>query len=96
MEESQNILNSINIKLKPIHKIMKRARRNKTVAQQCKYYEVENIYEYMVSVYIHDNIELFKILYKELCKDARKEFITYLFDEVIPAWRVEIIQATIY
>ena len=96
MEVSHKFLKSINIQLKAIPKIMKRARRNKTVAQQCKYYEVENIYEYMVSVYIHDNIELFKILHKELCKDARKEFITYLFDEVIPAWRVEIIQATIY
>lgn len=72
-----------------------RARRNKTAAQQCRYYEVENIYEYMVSVYINGNIEPFKKLYKELCTDARKEFITYLFDEVIPAWRLEIIQATI-
>jgi hypothetical protein len=25
-----------------------RARRNKTAAQQCRYYEVENIHEYMV------------------------------------------------
>ena len=63
-----------------------RARRNKTVAQQCRYYEVENI---------NGNIAPFKGLYKELCTDARKEFISYLFDEVIPAWRVEIIQATI-
>lgn len=36
-----------------------------------------------------------KKLYKELCTEARKEFISYLFDEVIPAWRLEIIQATI-
>lgn len=74
---------------------MMRARRNKTVAQQCKYYEVENIYEYMVSVYTNGNIAPFKELYKELCTDARKEFISYLFDEVISAWRLEIIQATI-
>lgn len=72
-----------------------RTRRNKTAAQQCRYYEVENIYEYMVSVYINGNIEPFKELYKELCTDARKEFISYLFDEVIPAWRLEIIHATI-
>lgn len=72
-----------------------RARRNKTVAQQCRYYEVENIYESMVSVYINGNIASFKELYKELCTDARKEFIAYLFDGVIPAWRLEIIQATI-
>ncbi len=62
-----------------------RARRNKTAAQQCRYYEVENIYEYMVNVYINGNFEPFKELYKELCTDTRKEFISYLFDEVIPA-----------
>ena len=70
-------------------------RYSKTVAQQCRYYEVENIYEYMVSVYINGNIEPFKKLYKELCTEARKEFISYLFDEVIPAWRLEMIQETI-
>ena len=32
-----------------------RVRQNKTVAQQCRYYEVENIYEYMVNVYINGN-----------------------------------------
>ena len=72
-----------------------RVRQNKTVAQQCRYYEVENIYEYMVNVYINGNFEPFKELYKELCTEARKEFISYLFDEVIPAWRLEIIQETI-
>ncbi len=72
-----------------------RARRGKTVAQQCRYYEVENIYEYMVTTYINGNISQFRELYKELCTEARKEFISYLFDEVIPAWRLEIIQATI-
>lgn len=72
-----------------------RTRRGKTAAQQCRYYEVDNIYEYMVSTYINGNISQFRELYKELCTDARKEFITYLFDEVIPAWRIEIIQATI-
>lgn len=61
-----------------------RARRSKAAAQQCRYYEVENIYEYMVSVYINGNFEPFRELYKELCTE-RKEFIAYLFDEVIPA-----------
>ncbi|ADV43773.1 hypothetical protein [Bacteroides helcogenes] len=70
-------------------------RYSKSAAQQCRYYEVDNIYEYMVSTYINGNISQFRELYKELCTDARKEFITYLFDEVIPAWRIEIIQATI-
>lgn len=44
-------------------------RYSKTVTQQCRYYEVENIYEYMVSVYINGNIEPFKELYKELCTE---------------------------
>ena len=70
-------------------------RYSKTATQQCRCYEVENIYEYMVSTYINGNISQFRELYKELCTDARKEFIEYLFDEVIPVWRIDIIQATI-
>lgn len=70
-------------------------RRGKTAAQQCRYYEVENIFEYMVSVYQNGNITSFQLLHKELNREAKKDFIDYLFNEVIPAWRVEIIQATI-
>lgn len=72
-----------------------KARRGKTAAQQCRYYEVENIYEYMVSTYINGNITSFKELHKKLNCEAKKDFIDHLFNEVIPAWRVEIIQATI-
>lgn len=72
-----------------------RARRNKTVAQQCRHYEVDNIYEYIVSVYINGNFEQFKELYKELCSDARKQFIEYVFEQVNPEYRLEIIRATI-
>lgn len=72
-----------------------RARRNKTVAQQCRHYEVENIYDYMISVYVNDNCTQFKELYKELCPDARKQFIEYVFEEVSPEYRLEIIRATI-
>lgn len=72
-----------------------RARRNKTVAQQCKFYEVENIYEYMVSVYINGNFEAFKELYRELCKDAKRQFVEYIFDEVPRVYHQEIIIATI-
>lgn len=75
---------------------MKRTRRNKTVAQQCKFYEVENIYEYMVNVYINGNFESFKELYRELCKDAKRLFIEYIFDEVPRVYHQEIIIATIY
>lgn len=72
-----------------------RVRRGKTVAQQCRYYEVDNIYEYMVSVYINGNFTPFRELYKELCLDARKEFISYCFSEVSPKYTEEIILATI-
>ena len=36
------------------------AKRNcKTVAQQCRYYEVDNIFVYMVETYINGNFEHF-------------------------------------
>ena len=59
-------------------------RRSKTIAQQCRYYEVDNIFEYMVSVYLNGNISTFGELYKELYRKDRKEFILYLFSEVEP------------
>ncbi len=70
-------------------------RRGKTVAQQCRHYEVENIYEYIVSVYINGNFAQFKELYKELCTDAQKQFIEYVFEQVNPEYRLKIIRATI-
>ncbi|MGR4859430.1 hypothetical protein ABLT32_10330 [Bacteroides pyogenes] len=69
-------------------------RRSKTIAQQCRYYEVDNIFEYMVSVYLND-ISAFGELYKELNRQDRKEFIIYLFSEVDPIHIQEIILATI-
>lgn len=72
-----------------------RTRRNRSVAQQCRYYEVENIFEYMVSVYINGNITPFRELYKELCTDAKKQFIEYVFEEVNPTYKLEIIRTTI-
>ncbi|MGL5914586.1 MAG: hypothetical protein ACRCZB_10505 [Bacteroidales bacterium] len=74
---------------------MKRKRYSKTVAQQCKFYEVENIFEYMVSVYVNGNISPFKEMFRELCTDARKEFVEYLFSEVSPEYWEEIIISTI-
>lgn len=70
-------------------------RRSKTIAQQCRYYEVDNIFEYMVSVFQYGNISAFGELYKELNRQDRKEFITYLFSEVAPTHIQEIILATI-
>lgn len=70
-------------------------RRNKTVSQQCKYYEVDNIFEYMAEAYINGNISSFKELYQELNKDARKDFTDFLLNEVEPIYWREILKATI-
>lgn len=70
-------------------------RYNKTVSQQCRYYEVENIFEYMASVCLNGNISTFTALFKELEKEARKDFIDYLFNEVNPQYQIEILKATI-
>ena len=70
-------------------------RRSRTIAQQCRYYEVDNIFEYMVSVYLNGNISTFGELYKELNRKDKKEFILYLFSEVEPIHIQEIILTTI-
>lgn len=70
-------------------------RYSKTVAQQCRYYEVENIFEYMVGTYINGNFASFKELYHELNKEARKDFIDYLLSEVEPIYWKEILKMTV-
>ncbi len=35
-------------------------RHSKTAAQQCRYYEVDNIFEYMVETYINGNFSTFR------------------------------------
>ena len=70
-------------------------RRNKTVSQQCKYYEVDNIFVYMVETYINGNFSSFKELYQELNKDARKDFTDFLLSEVEPIYWREILRMTI-
>ena len=70
-------------------------RRNKTASQQCKYYEVDNIFEYMVETYINGNFSSFKELYQELNKDARKDFTDFLLSEVEPIYWREILKMTI-
>ena len=67
-------------------------RNSKTAAQQCRYYEVDNIFEYMVETYINGNISVFRELYHELNKDARKDFVEFLFNEVNPQYHREIIK----
>lgn len=70
-------------------------RHSKTVEQQCKCYEVDNIFEYMVETYINGNFSTFRELYKELRKDARKDFIDFLLSEVEPIYWREILKETI-
>lgn len=70
-------------------------RHSKTVAQQCRYYEVDNIFEYMVETYINGNFSSFKELYHELNKDARKDFTDFLLSEVEPIYWREILKMTI-
>lgn len=70
-------------------------RRNKSVSQQCKFYEVDNIFEYMVETYINGNFSSFKELYHELNKDARKDFTDFLLSEVEPIYWREILEMTI-
>lgn len=70
-------------------------RRNKTASQQCRYYEVDNIFEYMVETYINGNFSSFKELYQELNKDVRKDFTDFLLSEVEPIYWREILKMTI-
>ena len=55
-------------------------RSSKTAAQQCRYYEVDNIFVYMVETYN---------------KDARRDFTDFLLSEVQPTYWREILKQTI-
>jgi len=70
-------------------------RHSKTASQQCKYYEVDNIFEYMVDMCINGNITSFKDIYRELNKDARRDFVAFIFNEVNPKYMIELIKLTI-
>ena len=61
---------------------MKRKRHSKSAFQQCRYYEVDNIFEYMVETYINGNFSTFRELYGEL-------------SEVEPIYWREILKQTI-
>lgn len=74
---------------------MKRKRHSKSAFQQCRYYEVDNIFEYMVETYINGNISVFRKLYHELNKDTRKDFTDFLLSEVEPTYWREILKETI-
>ena len=77
-----------------IHKDMAK-RNSKTAAQQCRFYEVNNIFEYMVETYINGNFETFRRLYHELNKDTRRDFMDFLLSEVEPTYWRERLKQTI-
>lgn len=70
-------------------------RNSKSVEQQCRYYEVDNIFEYMVETYINGNHTAFRNLYHELKKDTRKDFVDFLLNETDPVYWREILKAII-
>ena len=70
-------------------------RHSKTALQQCRYYEVDNIFEYMVENYINGNITSFKEIYRELNKGARRDFVDFIFNEVNPKYTTELIKLTV-
>ena len=70
-------------------------RHSKTASQQRRYYEVDNILEYMVDPYINGNIPSFKDSYRELTKGARRDFVDFIFNEVNPKYTIELIKQTI-
>lgn len=74
---------------------MKRKRHSKSAFQQCRYYEVDNIFEYMVETYINGNFTSFRRLYHELDKETRKDFIYFLIVECPPRYHIEILQQTV-
>ena len=72
-----------------------KTRHSKTSDQQCRYYEVDDIFEYMYETYINGNPSQLKALYKELRRETRKAFIAFCFEMVSPQHRMEIIQTIV-
>ena len=48
-----------------------------------------------MEVYLNGNFDSFRRLYHELNKNARKDFIDFIFYEVNPQYLIEIIKHTI-
>lgn len=60
-------------------------RRNKTLEQQAKYYEVSDIFamcDVMIESWINGSFQVFKSYYLELKKTDRKLFINYAWNNV--------------
>ena len=64
-------------------------RHSKTWEQQAKYYEVDNIAEYMVETYLNGNISTYRELYRELKPAGRRLFISWLFHTELNSTEIE-------
>lgn len=53
-------------------------RKGKTFSQQEKYYEVEDICEYLISVIQNGNFEAHDSIVKELSREYRKNYLKYI------------------
>ncbi len=68
---------------------MAKKRNSKTWEQQAKYYEVDNIAEYMVETYLNGNISFFRQLYHELKLAERELFVSWLFHSELNPTEIE-------
>ena len=57
---------------------------------------MDNIFEYMVEIYINGNHSTLRRLYHELNKEARKDFIGFLLVECPPQYHTEILQEIVW
>lgn len=64
-------------------------RHSKTWEQQAKYYEVDNITEYMIETYLNGNISTYRELYRELKPAGRRLFISWLFHTELNRTEIE-------
>ena len=64
-------------------------RNSKTWEQQAKYYEVDNIADYMIETYPNCNISTYRQLYYELRPAGRRLFISWLFHTEINPTEIE-------
>lgn len=71
-------------------------RKSKTLEQQARYYEVNDISEYMVETYLNGNISTYRQLFQELRVESRREFVRRLFEmEITPTEIERMILATL-
>ena len=71
-------------------------RNSKTLEQQARYYEVDDISEYMVETYLNGNISTYRQLFQELRAESRREFVRRLFEmEITPTEIERMILATL-